>query len=77
MPNLLELKPGFYWVHCEGPDGPCVLLARHYGYSGMFELFDDHRNVYPSYDDLGAVWLHKWKVLHVEPVQRPEFRRAP
>jgi len=65
-----------YWLHCEGPDGPCVLLATYDTRTGAYDLIDDGRTAYPEEND-GKVWLHKWILLHREPITRPAFRREP
>lgn len=66
------------WLHCEGPDGPCVLLASHCRRTGTYDLFEDGREAEnPRENEKGEVWVHKWVVLHQEPVRKPNFRREP
>jgi len=64
----------FYWLHCTGPDGPCVLFAVHDTRTDSYDLIDDGRTATPREFE-GEVWLHKWRVIRKEPIVRPRFRR--
>jgi len=67
-----NLGPGFFWVHANGPDGLYVLLIRWEQWGDHAVLLDDgDRVVVPEKGDDGLWSLHKWTVLHVEPVERP------
>lgn len=62
---------GLVWLHAEGPDGPCVLLADVDSRAGHVTLIDDGCAVYRIEPDR----VHKWRVLGADPVARPAFRR--
>lgn len=70
MPEALH---GLYWLHCDGPDGPVVLLGKCDGWTGLVTLVDDGCTAYP----LDGNRLHKWEVYAVEPAHRPPPKPRP
>lgn len=66
-----------YWLHCEGPDGPCVLLASYCTRTGTYDLVDDGRSFVSPTETPEGTFVHKWKLIHREPIERPTFRRTP
>ena len=66
-----------YWLHCIGPDGPCVLLGIHHSRFDIYDLPDDSRDGEAfRVDEQGRQWLHKWQVVRREPFERPAFNGA-
>ena len=58
---------GFYWAHCDGPDGHVVLLVK-YGRFG-FNLIEDADRLAQLEDGR----LHKWRVHMFTRVVRPQW----
>ena len=80
MPATDALSPGFYWLHCDGPDGPCVLLSRYDQWTNAIEIIEDGGRIVAHPDGAGHQWspgdrLHKWTICFIEPVIFPAFHR--
>ena len=67
--NLDDYDFGPHWFHCDGPDGPCVLLVIIQAWTDTVIIVDDacREERWSGRDG----WLHKWRPYHIEPVARP------
>lgn len=66
----MKLTPGYYWFHCDGPDGACVLLVSVNQW--YVEIVDD-TNRAAQWPSPGG-WLHKWRPYYIEAIMRPAPR---
>ena len=68
--NFQEIIDGPVWLHLDGPDGPVVLLGIGHSRTKSYEIPEDGRT--DRVTETG--WVHKWRIIMVEPIERPRPR---
>jgi hypothetical protein len=68
-----DCDPGWHFAHVIGPDGADVLIVdvrTHRGAGHTVSIPDDGRTSSPE-ERLDGWWIHKWRVVRVQPVVFP------